>query len=290
MRRWLCILGVPLVCFGIQVNIFAQTFLPNSEVKNFYEPGKPTVQVMIHPMIGTDTSAVPPLDFDPHFAEYDIFVTTNSAANLSNLNPNDWSWIRRTKPGETNLVIKNSWLAKPTFVFASIGDVDNDGLPDTFELLVSKTNPLKYDSANDGVSDGEKMGSNGLPCNLEQNRQNCAVVFANANKAIQGGDFGQCTIFLPLPAPKGGEDVKFMLGGFASPSIDFTMSPVGGSWNNYFLHIPEGSRSGVVSFYPVPSQKKSKRFKDVVVTLTGSKTFRVDSHPAQIQITNSPMK
>ncbi len=76
-------------------------------------------------------------------------------------------------------------------------DSDNDQLPDAFEMLVSKTNPHKYDSANDGVSDGEKMGVNGLPWELEQFRRSEAVIFASSNNATDGGACGQCVVYLP---------------------------------------------------------------------------------------------
>jgi hypothetical protein len=286
MKRWLTLLAVMFVWLGKQTPVASQTFLPDSGIKVDFEVGKPTVHLVIHPVGGIVS---PPDHSFAEFAEYDIFVSTNPAANSAKMHPADWTWIRRTKPGETNLVLKNTWSIKPAFAFGSMVDSDNDGLPDAFEILVSKSNQQKYDSDGDGVCDADKMGPNGLPWNLEQHRRTEAVIYAGSTNATEGGTCGQCTVYLPSPAPAGGETVQYYLGGSAAPKKDFTINPANGAWNNYSLYVPAGASSGAMSICAVDDKAYSDMDRYVIVTLTGSQHFRVCPVPARVNIIDNDL-
>ena len=43
-------------------------------------------------------------------------------------------------------------------ILGTTQNADADGLTDTYELLVSKTNPQDWDTDGDGLSDGEEVG------------------------------------------------------------------------------------------------------------------------------------
>jgi hypothetical protein len=140
------------------------------------------------------------------FETYDMFGTTNLnlTTNVGGLNRTNWVWLMRTAFSQTNLVLTNLWPSEGWFKLGTMLDSDSDGLPDAFEIIVSKTKPHERDSDSDGIADGDEMGPNGLPWSLEQARRNSVVVYANTPTATEGVSCGQVTVHLPEPAPVGG--------------------------------------------------------------------------------------
>lgn len=100
-----------------------------------------------------------------NIAIYTINVVSSSQATLE--------WIAKQTGGEyyyaytaEQLLDAFSHIASDNLFDFSLQDSDHDGLPDTFETngmrtsngQIVYTNPLKYDTDGDGISDGEEMG------------------------------------------------------------------------------------------------------------------------------------
>jgi hypothetical protein len=147
---------------------------------------------------------------------YDVYATTNLLRNVPGLNGTNWMLMTQSVPGQTNIILPPIPGAKVAFYqLGTMQDSDGDGLPDAYELLVSHTNP-------NGNDDGDAISPSGLPWRLEYARKWSAVIYANTPVATQGGGCGQCTVYLPNPAPSGGTTVQYYLGGTAVPNSDYT--------------------------------------------------------------------
>ena len=85
---------------------------------------------------------------------YDLFLTTNLAANVSGLNVTNWAWVMRNTAGQTNLTVTNLTADYCFFRLAETNDTDGDGLSDAFEKLVSHTDPDNADQNSNSIPDG----------------------------------------------------------------------------------------------------------------------------------------
>ena len=85
---------------------------------------------------------------------YDTFV--NSALDFSSNTNMAWSWQGRGFHGNT-YVITNLPNTVCFLILGTPQDSDEDGLTDTYERLVSKTNPYIADTSGDGISDSDKI-------------------------------------------------------------------------------------------------------------------------------------
>ncbi len=220
------------------------------------------------------------------FGSYDLFTTTNLAltTNAGGLNRSNWLWLSRTAVSQTNLVLTNLWPSQGWFQLGTMLDSDSDGLPDAFEIHVSKTNPQLRDSNGNGTADGDEMGPNGLPWALEQDRRNAVVVHASAPTAVEGGGCGQFIIHLPAPAPAGGATVQYRFGGSAVPGLEFATTPAG-----HTLTIPAGGSSGTILVCAVNDTELSDLDRYVEITLTNASCCAVDSRPARVTLMDNDL-
>ena len=86
---------------------------------------------------------------------YDLYLTTNlNTTDSSGLNGTNWLWVLRTDAGQTNLTVANPVSDQCFFLFGLTNDADEDGLPDTYENLVSHTDPNNGDQNSNGIPDG----------------------------------------------------------------------------------------------------------------------------------------
>jgi hypothetical protein len=94
----------------------------------------------------------------PSVESYDLFMTTNLAADVPGLNLTNWVWTLNAAAGETNISIT---LGDDEIAFYRLGtmlDSDGDGLTDAYENLASHTLPDNPDTDADGLSDGWEVG------------------------------------------------------------------------------------------------------------------------------------
>ena len=250
-------------------------FLPVSAVKAYYVPTNKLVRLEINDPARSSRN---------YWPEFDVFVTTNAAAASNGLDAINWSWLRRTTFGETNLLLPNVWMAKPYFLLGTILNTDWDSLPDAFEIVVSKTNPNLRDSDHNGIEDSDEFGMNGLPWALEQVRQTVTVAYVSKPTATEGGSCGQFTVRLPNPAPVGGALVQYRLGGTASYPNEFTVSPTAGS-----ITIPAGGNSGNIIICAVNNTSYEELDRYVEITLTNCSTSRVFEYSARVEILDNDL-
>jgi hypothetical protein len=85
---------------------------------------------------------------------YDLFLTTNLAANVPGLNVTNWAWVMRNTAGQTNLTVTNLTADYCFFRLADTNDTDGDGMSDAFEKLVSHTDPNNADQNTNSIPDG----------------------------------------------------------------------------------------------------------------------------------------
>ncbi len=81
---------------------------------------------------------------------YDLFATAD-------LGSGNWTWILRTEPGETNLVVTNLFTDQAFFILGRTNDTDIDSLTDAYERLVSHTSSTNPDTDGDGLSDSLEL-------------------------------------------------------------------------------------------------------------------------------------
>ncbi len=84
---------------------------------------------------------------------WDLYATTNLGVEVSGLNGTNWTWVLRTDPGQTNLLVAMLSATEEYFRLAGTNDTDGDFLTDAFEALVSHSDPALVDSDSDGMSD-----------------------------------------------------------------------------------------------------------------------------------------
>ena len=100
---------------------------------------------------------------------YDVFATGGFAGPLTNA---QWAWL-----GQWTNCATYSVANMPTnqcfLILGKPQDTDFDGLTDSYELLVSHTDPTKPDTSGDGMLDGWKVmyGLNPLINNAAQTSQ-----------------------------------------------------------------------------------------------------------------------
>ena len=82
---------------------------------------------------------------DDPFDSMDVFTTSYLHTNANGIVHGRWVWLGRTLYGETNITVTNLWPEARFFKLGNMLDSDSDSLPDTFEVLVSQTNPFKRD-------------------------------------------------------------------------------------------------------------------------------------------------
>lgn len=84
---------------------------------------------------------------------WDLYATTNLSVEGGGWNATNWTWLARTEPGQTNLLLAMPSETEAYFRLADTNDVDADSLPDVFELLVSHSDPTTNDSDGDSLLD-----------------------------------------------------------------------------------------------------------------------------------------
>jgi len=254
-------------------------FFPASRVNIRQQSGNYIISLSLSPK---EAGLYPP---EPNYMSYvlfDVFVTTNPAASRIHPSPADWTFVRQSVFAETNFVVKNIWPAKAYFLLGTIADSDNDGLTDTYEMLVSRTDPNQWDSNGNGISDGDETGPNGLPWRLEEVRSSAAVIMANASTAKQGGADGQCTVYLPHPAPSGGCTVGYYTGGFAGRDVDYIVSPGGNQ-----LFIPAGATSGTFTVHAALNNHYAPMDLYAEFMLTNTSCGAANGWPARVNVINT---
>ena len=81
----------------------------------------------------------------PTNCAFDLFYTTNLSLNASILNLNNWKWLCRIPPGQTNYTLTNLNYRQCYFVIGGPKDSDGDGLSDACELFLTHTDPNHTD-------------------------------------------------------------------------------------------------------------------------------------------------
>jgi pimeloyl-ACP methyl ester carboxylesterase len=214
---------------------------------------------------------------------FDVFATTNLLGTGPGLNATNWMFVTRSAPGQTNLTV--SPLPGAPVCFYRLGtmqDSDNDGLTDAYEKLVSHTNPNLWDSDGDGVGDGDEISPSGLPWRLEAVRRSMAVIYANVPTVTQGGGSGQCTVYLPNPAPAGGATVQYYLSGTAILNADYTVSPTANQ-----VVVPAGSSTAAITFSTIGTGTYADIGLFADITLTNCSSCPVDGTPAEVKIVDT---
>lgn len=84
---------------------------------------------------------------------WDLYATTNFGVEVSGLNGTNWTWLLRTEPGQTNLLVAMLSETEEYFRLAGTNDTDGDFLTDAFEALVSHSDPTLVNSDGDGMTD-----------------------------------------------------------------------------------------------------------------------------------------
>ncbi|MGA3163627.1 MAG: hypothetical protein ABSD77_05445 [Verrucomicrobiota bacterium] len=129
---------------------------------------------------------------------YDLFGTTNLAANVPGLNVTNWVWLARTAAWQTNINMANLWPDMGVFRLGTMLDSDGDGLTDAYEKLISHTDPNNPDTSGDGISDGWEvaLGLNPLLNNLAQpgERSNYSYDLADWLEGISGVRSGSVSL------------------------------------------------------------------------------------------------
>ena len=218
------------------------------------------------------------------FDAFDIFTTVHLKTNAAQQVKGLWVWLGRTQYGETNIVITNLWPEARWFKLGSMLDSDMDGLPDTFEVIVSQTNPGKRDSDDDGKGDGEKGNVLSLPWSLEQARGNDIVLHTEASRATEGGACGRVAVYLPYPAPLGGVVVNYRTGGTAVPEQEYLTAPRGNA-----VTIPAGLSTGTIEVCAVDNQENLDMDRYVEFHLTEAKGYTVDHYPARVTLVENDL-
>jgi hypothetical protein len=95
---------------------------------------------------GTVSFVLHPPESEIADAVYDLFQTTNLTSSVTGLNITNWMRVLRTTPGQTNVLASTITPAESYFRLARTNDTDEDGLTDTFEALVSHSDPNSADT------------------------------------------------------------------------------------------------------------------------------------------------
>jgi hypothetical protein len=258
---------------GVIFNAQTQVFTTNDLWLQFVRQSNTVSSLVIHTPWNTAGS---------NFM-FDVFATTNLLPNVPGLNGTNWMLVTRSAPGQTNLSVSPLPGAPVCFFrLGTLQDSDNDGLTDAYEKLVSHTRPDQWDTDGDGIGDGDEISPGGLPWRLEEVRRSAVVIYANSPTTTQGGACGQCTVYLPAPAPAGGVTVQYYLGGSAVLNGDYTISPAAGQ-----LTIAAGYSSGTISVCANGSGSYSPIGLYADLTLTNATGYLVDSTPAEVKIVDN---
>lgn len=70
------------------------------------------------------------------------------------MNGTNWTWLARTEPGQTNLLVPMLSEAESFYRLGDTNDLDADSLSDLFEQWVSYSSPITNDTDGDGLLDG----------------------------------------------------------------------------------------------------------------------------------------
>ena len=73
---------------------------------------------------------------------------------ISSLSESNWTWLVRTEPGQTNLLVPMLSEVESYYRLAATNDSDADGLTDAFESLASHSSAFTNDTDGDGLLDG----------------------------------------------------------------------------------------------------------------------------------------
>jgi hypothetical protein len=98
----------------------------------------------------------------PVVEPYDLFMTTNLAADVPGLNLTNWVWEVRASAGQTNPPPVPAANEMAFYRLGTTNDMDSDGLTDAFENLVSHSNPSAANPDGDDLNDYEeyRLGRN----------------------------------------------------------------------------------------------------------------------------------
>ena len=161
-------------------------------------------------------------------------------------------------------------------------DSDQDGLTDAFEIFVSHTNPKLYSTDASPIGDADKSSPGGLPWKIIQTLQTSPAIYANNSNAVVDGQCGQCTIYLPNPAPPGGTVVPYTLSGLAQLGVDFTMDQGSG-----FVTVPEGATSAPVKIFAIHTENYTDIRSFILISLTETSYSPAYNFPARVNIINT---
>jgi hypothetical protein len=212
-------------------------------------------------------------------ALYDVFTTTNLVGDNGALS--QWTWLE-SGPTCSTYQYTNQPEAQAFYILGTPIDLDGDGLPSAFELLVSRTNPQLRDSDNDGRDDGDELDPEGIPWRLARVRHSQVVVYATSPVATEGGSCGQFTVRLPAPAPVGGAVVQYRLGGSAVLNTEYTLSPTA-----FSVTVPAGSTLRQISVCAVNDALDSEMDRQVELTLTNAPGYVANGATAVIELADN---
>lgn len=77
---------------------------------------------------------------------YDLYMTTNLSPVVVGLNLTNWTWLLRSDPGQTNLLVPDLTDDQAFFILGRTNDADGDMMSDAYEHLVSHTSPTNPDA------------------------------------------------------------------------------------------------------------------------------------------------
>jgi hypothetical protein len=99
-------------------------------------------------------------------ASYDVFGSTNMLElSPPSLGRTNWVWLTRARGGPTNFSWGETNWCERFFQLGTMEDDDEDELTTAFEQLVSKTDPYRSDTDDDGRTDAQELADTTDPMN-----------------------------------------------------------------------------------------------------------------------------
>jgi hypothetical protein len=84
---------------------------------------------------------------------WDLYGTTNLNLEWPGLNGTNWTWVLRTEAGQTNVTASALSDLQCYYRLGDTNDLDEDGLTDIFEKLVSHSDPGAANPGGDDLDD-----------------------------------------------------------------------------------------------------------------------------------------
>jgi hypothetical protein len=215
---------------------------------------------------------------DPYDIVY-LFASARLRTNAPRRVLADWVWLGRSKFNEKAVLLTNLWPDAQFLKIGTLRDSDNDLLPDTFEILVSHTDPTKRDTDGNNVEDGDESGPRVLPWKLEQDAWNDIVVFADRPVTEEGGACGRILVHLPAAASPDGQTVQFRFWGTAQLGLEYVTKPSGNT-----LLVPAGAQTAYIEVCAVDDRKYADLDLYMEIHVTNAPGATYGRMPARVDI------